>query len=927
MNDRPLKIGTGALAGAAAGALVGLADGIRAALLVGAGWRVTATTALLAAGIDALLGLGAGAAIEVGARAAAWGRSARAPWWARVVVWALFGVAAAAAAAGVVVATAGRNNRFLAAGLVTLAAAGTAVAGAVFAPMLARLLAARRARVQEPRRPLPAAALLAPLVAGLLCSALFFPVAQTRLLAGTLLVRQAVWAAVPALLLPGAIAAAARIRLPIGWPRAALLAGVVYGGGAITALALTWSDNLRFAPWTEIMVGSAIALVAGVGAWTFRDRLPATPLGAAVIALGAWVAAAAVVAGVSRYEPARKTAGARAAFVGVTLDAGRRVLDFDGDGFARALGGGDCDDGEPSVHPGALDLPGDGVDADCDGEDAPNPLPPPAQMAALPATVPAELDILLITIDTLRADHLGSYGYPRATSPAMDWLASEGTLFENGWAHAPSTRYSMPAIAAGRWPSAITWDESIWWPRMGKDVLTAAEALHALGSFTGGIFSFSYFAPRDRRGFERGMDEYHADRAALHVSVNGPMESRGSSSREVTDDAIAFIEARKGRRYFLWVHYYDPHLGYETHPEVQAFGSSRIDRYDGEIRFTDMHLGRLLTYLRASGLWGRTAVVLTGDHGEGFGEHGVTEHGFDLYAAQTKVPFIVRVPGLAPRRARIPVGHIDIAPTLVNLARGQAQAPFIGRSLVPDVAGPPAADTDTRAVFQEVTSERGKKRALVSATRHVIWNAVPGDTTECYDRSRDPAEERDIWQVSGDAACAALARDLRRLVAGLALPPGAADKLARGVFAPGAPAPAPAHDMTAAGAGLGDAIAVRGYDLSAPDVAAGSAIDVTYHFEAKARIAAGWRLFFHLEGPAGNRNLDHVAVDGLMPLDRWRPGQRIADRQRIDVPVGTPRGVYTLYLGAFKGPARMKVTPPALNDGKDRLRLLQFTVR
>jgi hypothetical protein len=159
------------------------------------------------------------------------------------------------------------------------------------------------------------------------------------------------------------------------------------------------------------------------------------------------------------------------------------------------------------------------------------------------------------------------------------------------------------------------------------------------------------------------------------------------------------------------------------------------------------------------------------------------------------------------------------------------------------------------------------------------------------------------------------------------LPPGAAEKLARGVFAPGAPAPAPAHDLTAAVAGLGDAIAVRGYDLSAPDVAAGGAIDVTYHFEAKTRIAAGWRLFFHLEGPAGNRNLDHVAVDGLMPLDRWRPGQRIADGQRIDIPAGTPRGVYTLYLGAFKGPTRMKVAPAALSDGRDRMRLLQFTVR
>src|SRR6185312_14992191 len=189
---------------------------------------------------------------------------------------------------------------------------------------------------------------------------------------------------------------------------------------------------------------------------------------------------------------------------------------------------------------------------------------------------------------------------------------------------------------------------------------------------------------------------------------------RGSSSREMTDDAIAFIDAHRDRKFFLWLHYYDPHLSYEPHAEVPSFGTARVDLYDGEIRFTDLHFGRLLDHLRQVGLWDRTAIVLTGDHGEGFGEHGVTEHGFDLYTAQTKVPFIVRVPGLPPRRVRAPAGHVDIAPTLVNLARAHAEPSFIGRSLIPDLAGPPAADTDTRAVFQEVTSERGKKRAFVT---------------------------------------------------------------------------------------------------------------------------------------------------------------------------------------------------------------------
>src|SRR5213076_1367731 len=112
-------------------------------------------------------------------------------------------------------------------------------------------------------------------------------------------------------------------------------------------------------------------------------------------------------------------------------------------------------------------------------------------------------------------------------------FAAESTLFENGWAHAPSTRYSMPAMASGRWPSAIEWDESIWWPRMSTSTRTLGEALHGAGYFTGGFFSYGYFAASDRRGFERGMDVYSTARAALHVSVNGPMESRGSSSREM----------------------------------------------------------------------------------------------------------------------------------------------------------------------------------------------------------------------------------------------------------------------------------------------------------------------------------------------------------------------------------------------------------
>src|SRR6185369_6840045 len=175
-----------------------------------------------------------------------------------------------------------------------------------------------------------------------------------------------------------------------------------------------------------------------------------------------------------------------------------------------------------------------------------------------------------------------------------------------------------------------------------------------------------------------------------------------------------------------------------------------------------------------------------------------------------------------------------------------------------------------------------------------------------------------------DGSCAALARALKRLVAGLALPSGAAGKLAQALTPPGAVAPPPSHPVQAA---LGGTIFVRGYDLSAAAVAAGGALDVTYHFAAAKPIADRWRLFFHLEGPAGYRNLDHVPVEGLMPLERWRPGQQIRDRQRFLIPPGAPPGAYTIYVGAFRGAERARVTPAALTDGKDRLRVGSFVVR
>jgi arylsulfatase A-like enzyme len=361
-------------------------------------------------------------------------------------------------------------------------------------------------------------------------------------------------------------------------------------------------------------------------------------------------------------------------------------------------------------------------------------------------------NLVLITVDTLRPDRLGCYGHDRDTSPAIDALAAQGVRFTHAWSQAGWTLPSVATILTGRYPRDHGATDFHW--SLDASLRSLASILRSNGYDTHGYVSHVMLTPTF--GLGDGFAEY--DYSVLDVGHPHDV----ATAQPLTELALKGL--RKAEKpYFLWVHYFDPHFQYLSHPAFASFGDRDIDRYDGEIGHTDYYIGRLLKQLDD----GNTVVVFTADHGEEFGEHDGVYH-YTLYNEVMRVPLIIRAPGLAPGTDNTAAEQIDLLPTILGLLgidTHDAGAQLPGRDLLsgaPDDT-PVFIERDRPPPWRQRGVIRGNQKLFVVELQDSSeippssrGTEVPVTNVETgifmYDLAADPAERTNIFSADDPTA-------------------------------------------------------------------------------------------------------------------------------------------------------------------------------
>ncbi len=418
----------------------------------------------------------------------------------------------------------------------------------------------------------------------------------------------------------------------------------------------------------------------------------------------------------------------------------------------------------------------------------------------------ARPNILLVTLDTLRADHASCCGYFRATTPRLERLAAEGTLFCHAYCALPTCAPSYASMLTGQY--ALTHRVVRNGNVLEAEQVTLAERVKRAGYATAAIVAS--FPLNSRFGLAQGFDLYDdklpPESASYPIStfegltVSGGFDRRADAT---TERAGAWLERERphDRPFFLWVHLFDAHAPYNPPPPhdrlfTVAANSPAEERsiaaYDGEVHFADEYLGHLLDALEAQDLAASTIVVAVSDHGEGLGQHGFADHGLLLYEEAVRVPVVFRWPGhLRPgQNVAAPISLVDLAPTLLDLASVPAQAPAMaGRSLARVLRGEEQPDLARPIFLQRRDYEPGSKGAPeirgpqygVRVGDYKLIDAPEDGVTELYDLAADPGELQNLSAEQPDRTgrLKKLLADWARLARAFSRPDLATEDIAR----------------------------------------------------------------------------------------------------------------------------------------------------
>ena len=372
------------------------------------------------------------------------------------------------------------------------------------------------------------------------------------------------------------------------------------------------------------------------------------------------------------------------------------------------------------------------------------------------ASAPVSGPIIVISIDTLRADHLPVYGYTQVRTPAIDALAADAVVFERAYSHAPQTLPAHTAMLAGRLPFETGVRDNVGFVVSPGERLLP-QMLREHGFATGGIVSA--YVLRKETGISQGFDFFDGEMPPSSPELGiGQVRRDGTASETIAEH---WLDKQPSSRAFLFLHLYEPHKPYAPPERFSAFAP-----YDGEIAYSDEIVGRLVRYLKVHQLYDRSTIVLVSDHGEGLGDHGEQEHGLFVYDEAIHVPLIIKRPENigAGRRVADVVQHLDLVPTILDYLKVPIPGNLHGRSLRPLLEG--TGHLPEQAVYAEALYARyhfgwSELTALTDAR----YRYIRAPRAELYDLQHDPHERQNL--ADGRAAVtAALAGALDRLIAG-----------------------------------------------------------------------------------------------------------------------------------------------------------------